>query len=190
VEVGKLLNGCKSPGAKLAIALAAFSGLQLGQVRGLSLGKNVVGLPLPQLKFAEVPARIELWSRVTQRRAVHPHKWYTFLSTRACGWLLEDLKVRSQPVSTKATVVTSRSFKEADRVVHAAGLRWHDLRDFFAESFIHCFVTMGTGSVDLRFLLGHSIDENVLTHVWRFYDPQRIKWMRARYAQVEKQYFV
>jgi hypothetical protein len=38
VEVGKLLNGCKSPGAKLAIALAAFSGLQLGQVRGLTDG--------------------------------------------------------------------------------------------------------------------------------------------------------
>jgi hypothetical protein len=32
--------------------------------------------------------------------------------------------------------------------------------------------------------------EDDLTHVWRFFDPQRIEWMRDRYAQVEKQFFV
>jgi hypothetical protein len=191
-DIVKLVESCKTPGSKLAIALAAFSGLTPGQIRRLTLGRNVGELSLPRLKFVQMPARINLSSapREETRRPFRFHRWYTFMSSRSGAWLLEDLKARSQqPVSAKSAVVTARSFREADGGVHVASFRWHDLQDFFAESFIRCFVTMGTGSVDLHFLLGHSIDENALTHVWRFFDPQRIEWMRAKYARVEKRFF-
>ena len=75
-------------------------------------------------------------------------------------------------------------------MVHESGVRWHELRDFFASSFLRCFVTLGTSPIDLRFILGHAIKEDDLTHVWRFFDPQRIEWMRDRYTQVEKQFFI
>lgn len=180
--VGKLLDACRSPGAKLAVALAVHSGLKTGQVRELVFS-DLVEFSTASKQFSQIPSRINLRNQVTGR------KYYTFLSTAACWWLLEDLKTRTQPVKAESTVVGPAALRETEKAIHAMGLRWHDLRDFFAESFIRCFATMGTGSVDLHFLLGHSIDENVLTHVWRFFDPKRIEWMRGRYVRVEKQFF-
>jgi hypothetical protein len=186
-QVLQLLDTCHSPGAKLAVGLAAFSGLKPEQVRQVTLG-SIVELSLPKRKFSQVPARIELGS--APRRRVRFHRWYTFLSSRGCSWLLEDLETRTQPITAESPVVTAVALREADKGVHWAGFGWHDLRDFFAESFLRCFVTMGTASIDFRFLLGHAIKEDELTHVRQFSDPQRIEWMRDRYVQVEKQFFV
>jgi hypothetical protein len=39
-------------------------------------------------------------------------------------------------------------------------------------------------------MLGHVIEEDEMTHFLRFFEPQRVEYMRNRYTQVEKQFFV
>ena len=115
-------------------------------------------------------------------------RYYTFLSSQGCGLLSKDLKTRSQLITAQTPVVAVGGLKEAERAVRAASLRWHDLRDYFHACFM---TTMSSSSHDpVDFMLGHVIDEVALTHMWRFFDPQRVEWMRGRYVQVEKQFFV
>jgi hypothetical protein len=122
-DVMHLLGSCVSPGAKLAVGLAAFSGLRPGQVRELVLS-NLVEFSTASQQFSRIPSQIELRNQVTWRR------YYTFLSTSGCKHLLDDLSTRSQ-VSSKETVVTKRGFAEAGRVVRAAKVKWFELRHFF-----------------------------------------------------------
>jgi hypothetical protein len=175
------VDACCHPRARLAVALAAHSGLKTGQVRELVFS-DLVEFSIASKQFTQIPSRISLRNQVTRR------KYYSFLSTAGCRWLLEDLKTRRQPLTAGSPVVTGVASREAEKTVHGAGFRWGDLRDYFHA----CFMTtmISSSSVPVDFMLGHMIDEAALTHVWRFFDPQRIKWMRARYAQVEKQYFV
>jgi hypothetical protein len=182
-QVLQLLESCRSPGAKLAVALAAFSGLGPGQVKKLVF-RNLVEFSLAKKQFVEVPSRIQMLEAVGNRRTTVV-RYYTFLASRGCEWLLEDLKSRPQPRG-ESTVVTEEAFKLAEKAVHAAGLGWHVLRDYF----LACFVTSSTSSTPVHFMLGHAIDKEEETHIWRFSDPQRIEWMRKKYVEVEKQFFV
>ncbi len=184
-QVLRLIEACSRPGARLAVALAAFSGLDPEQIRALVF-ENLVDLSTAGKQFSQVPARIELWNH----RSPRGRKYYTFLSTGGCRYAFDELKARNQQISTGSRVVPPQAFREADRALHDAGVRWHELRDFFASSFLRCFVTLGTSSIDLRFILGHAVKEDDLTHVWQFFNPDRIEWMRDRYTQVEKQFFI
>jgi len=38
-------------------------------------------------------------------------------------------------------------------------------------------------------MLGHAIDKSTL-RVWGFFDPKTIEWMRKKYVEVEKQFFL
>lgn len=183
-DIVKLVDACQSPGAKLTVALAAFSGLGPGHVKKLVF-RNLVEFSLPKKQFLEVPSRIQMMEAVGNRRSTVV-VYYTFLSSRGCEWFLEDLRTRTRPLTAQSLVVAAVALREAEKVIHAAGLRWHDLRDYFHVS----FVRMSTSSTPVAFLLGHVTKEDDLTHVWRFFEPQRIKWMRDRYAQVEMQFFV
>ncbi len=184
-QVLRLIESCDSPGARLAVALAAFSGLDPGQIRALVF-QNLVEFSTARKQFSQVPARIELWNHRSPLR----RKYYTFLSTHGCRYALDELKARNQTLSTGSPVVPPQAFKEADRALHDAAMKWHVLRDFFASSFLRRFVTLGTSSIDLRFKFGHAVKEDDLTHVWQFFNPDRIEWMRDRYTQVEKQFFI
>jgi hypothetical protein len=176
-QVLGLVESCDKPGARLAVALAAFSGLGPGQVRELAL-ENVVELSLPGLQFSQVPARIELRS-VMRRRAL---KWYTFLSTSSCRWLLDELKLRSTPPSAESLVVTEQAFMEADGALHETRVRWHDLRDFFHQS---CVVG-GMSNLEADFILGHELGS-----AGRFVNPSRaVDYLRNKYVEVEKRFFV
>lgn len=185
-EVLGLVESCDRRGAKLAIALGAFSGLGPGQVRELAL-QNVVELSLPRLQFSQVPARIELRSVMRRRLAL---KWYTFLSTSSCRWLLGELKLRTTPPSAESLVVTEQAFTEADGALHEARVRWHDLRDYFNT----CFVTFSTPqipSVAVHFMLGHSVEREARKHFMRsFFNQGTIRSLRESYVRVEKKFFV
>jgi hypothetical protein len=170
----------------LAVALAAFSGLRPGQVRELAL-ENVVELSLPGLQFSQMPARIELGS-VMRRRPVL--RWYTFLSTSGCRWLLDELKLRTTPPSAESLVVTGQAFTEADGALHKAGVRWLDLRDYFNA----CFMTLSTpqiASVAVHFMLGHAVEREAQKHFMRsFFNQGTIRSLRESYVRVEKKFFV
>jgi len=73
--------------------------------------------------------------------------------------------------------------------MHAAGLRWYDLRDYF-HACLRALSTSHMPSVVPDFMLGHMIDKNTLTHARRFFDPRTIAWMREKYSEVEKQHFI
>lgn len=181
-QVLGLLESCASPGAKVAIALAAFGGLGPGQVKKLAF-RSLVEFSLTKKRFSKIPSRIQMREAVGSRRA-SVVRYYTFLSSRGCEWLLRDLKSRPQP-RAESSVVTGEALKEAESGIRAAGLRWHDLRDYFHVCFDRA---LSSSSAPVDFMLGHVIKEDEMTHVWRF-DPQRIEWMRDRYVEVEKQFF-
>jgi hypothetical protein len=133
----------------VAVGLAAFSGLGWpGQIRRLAF-RNLVELSLTKRRFLEVPSRIQLLGIRNRRAAVI--RYSTFLSSRGCGWLLEDLKSRSPPPRAESQVVTEQAFKDAERAVRAAGLRWYDLRDYFYAT---C-VKVGVSQRVVGFMLGH-----------------------------------
>jgi len=182
--VMKLVGSCGSAGAKLAVALAAFGGLHPRQVKRLVFG-DLVEFSLSKRRFSKIPSRIRMVERVGYRVTVA--MFYTFLSSRGCKWMVQDLKTRSRPITAQTPVITVGGFKEAEKAVRAAALCWHDLRDYFHA----CFMTtmIGSSSMPVDFMLGHMIDEAALTHVWRFFDPARIDWMRNKYIEVEKQFF-
>jgi hypothetical protein len=113
--------------------------------------------------------------------------FYTFLSSRGCEWLVQDLKTRTGRLAAESPVLTPAAMKETEKVVRAAGLQWHDLRDYFHV----CLRALGTSNmppVVPEFMLGHAIDKNTL-NVWGFFDPKTIEWMRKKYVEVEKQFF-
>ncbi len=93
-------------GAKVAVGLATFSGLGWpGQINKL-LFRNLVELSLAKRRFLEVPSRIQLLGVRNRRAAVI--KYCTFLSSRGCEWLLEDLKSRSPRPRAESPVVTEQ----------------------------------------------------------------------------------
>lgn len=178
----RLLESCVSPGAKLAVGLAAFSGLRPGQVRELVF-QNLVEFSAAGRQFSQVPSRIELRNRSFW-------KYYTFLSTSGCRHLLDDLSMRSQPISSKEQVVTVRAFAEADRILRAAKLRWFELRHYFLGS---CdWVEQQYRALPheaIHFMLGYVVKEDDLTHVLYFFEPKAIGFLRNGYVEVEKQFF-
>jgi hypothetical protein len=58
-DVAKLVDSCWSPGAKLAVGLAAFSGLRPGQVRELAFS-NLVEFSTARKQFSQIPSQIEV----------------------------------------------------------------------------------------------------------------------------------
>jgi hypothetical protein len=175
-DILKLLDACQSPGAKLAVGLAAFSGLHPRQVKELVF-RNLVEFSLPKKQFSEVPSRIQMLEAVGNRRATVV-RYYTFLASRGCGWLLEGLQNQTQPLSRESPVVTGQAFTEAERAVHAAGLRWHDLRDYFWAA---C-VKVGIPHYAVDFMLGR-----VLRGSDRFRNlPAEVSYLRKQYVKVEQ----
>jgi hypothetical protein len=79
-------------------------------------------------------------------------------------------------------VVTDKVFKMAGNAVHAASLRWHDLRDFFHQS---CLLG-GMSNLEADFMLGHELGDPA-----RFVNPSRAAdYLRNKYVEVEKRFFV
>lgn len=183
-EVLRLLESCGSPGAKLAVGLAAFSGLKPGVLRGLVL-RNLVELSQPGLQFSQVPSRIEV---VVGRRGATLVRFYTFLSTDGCQWLLEDLKTRSQFASAKSPVVTAQSFREAEKTVHTAGLKWFDLRRYCMSAFMVADTKLPRDVIDSMF--GYKVKEDALQHFVNFFKPSFISFVRQEYVRVEGRFFV
>ena len=176
-DIVKFVDSCDNAEAKLAVALAAFSGLRPGQVKKLAF-RNLVEFSIAGKKFSHVPSRIQIEEVVRNRRTVV--RFYTFLSSRGCQWLLRDLKSRPQPTA-ESRVVTEQAFKGAEKVIHAADLRWHDLRDYFHVS---C-VMANTPRFAVRFMLGHVSDKED-----RFRNlSSEFSFLRKAYAKVEKRYF-
>jgi hypothetical protein len=178
-DVEKLIESCNSAGAKVAVGLAAFSGLGWpGQIRQLNF-RNLVELSLAKRRFLEVPSRIQLPGIRNRRAAVI--RYCTFLSSRGCEWLLEDLKSRPQPPRAESPVVTELAFKDAERAVRAAGLRWHDLRDYFYAA---CVKT-GVSQRVVDFMLGHVVRRE--DHV-RDMLSREIDFLRKEYRKVDEQF--
>jgi hypothetical protein len=167
----------------LAVGLAVFSGLRPGQVKGLAF-RNLVEFSTAGKKFSHVPSRIEIETVVGNRRITFV-RFYTFLSRRGCRWLLEDLKTRSQSASAYSPVVAAQSFREAEKAVHAAGLKWFDLRDYFHQS----FMVLDLSSRTVRFMLGHPLKEWEKGYMDAF-NPKAVSFLRRRYAKVERQFFI
>jgi hypothetical protein len=177
--VEKLLDSCPSAGSKLAVALAAFSGLGPGQVKKLVF-QNLVEYSLVKRRFVEVPSRIQIVELPGIRnRQSAIMKYSTFLSSRGCGWVLEDSKSRSQPLQVGSPVIMEQAFKEAEEAVHAAGIRWHDLRDYFYAS---C-MKVGVSQHVIDFMLGHVTRRD---HV-RETLSREIDYLRKEYRKVDEQ---
>ena len=175
-DILRLLESCSSPGAKLAVGLAAFSGLHPRQVKELVF-RNLVEFSLAKKQFLEVPSRIQMMEAVGNRRSTVV-RYCTFLSSRGCEWLLEDLKSRSPPPRAESPVVTEQAFTEAERAVQTAGLRWHDLRDYFWAA---C-VKVGIPHYAVDFMLGH-----VLRGSDRFRNlSAEVSYLRKQYVKVEQ----
>jgi hypothetical protein len=104
-----------------------------------------------------------------------------------CRHLLDDLNMRSQPISSKEQVVTGRAFAEADRILRAAKVRWFELRHYFHQS---CeWVEQQYPALRheaIHFMLGYVVKEDDLTHVQYFFDPKTIGCLRQGYVEVEK----
>lgn len=81
-------------------------------------------------------------------------------------------------------MVTEQAFKGAEKVIHAAGLRWHDLRDYFHQSFEVLYVS----SRAVRFMLGHPLKKEEERYMNAF-NPQAIGFLRQTYVKVERQFF-
>jgi hypothetical protein len=177
-DVAKLIDSCRSPGGKLAVGLAAHSGLGPGQVKKLVF-RNLVEFSLAKKQFVKVPSRIQMLEAVGNRCATVV-RYYTFLSSRGCEWLLEDLKSRPQP-RAESPVVTEQAFREAEKAVRAAGLRWHDLRDYFCTSCVKVDVSQRV----IDFMLGHVAQRE--DHV-RDMMSQEIDYLRKEYRKVDKQF--
>jgi hypothetical protein len=187
-EILRLVSSCEEPGARLAIELAAFSGLKPGQVRGLTL-RNIVELSLQSLQFSRVPARIELRSGLRRRWTAGFGRWYTFLSTSGCESLLEELRGRTSQLSATSLAVTGQAFKEANRMLQVAEVRWFELRHYF-HACLDVPTTTHIPYQAVSFMLGYVVKEDHLTQVRAFFEPQNVEWLRGRYVQVEKEFFV
>jgi len=184
-DIVRLVESCGSPGGKLAVGLAAFSGLKPGVLRELML-RNLVELSLPGLQFLQAPSRIE----VEGRRRFSRVKFYTFLSSSGCRYLLGELKARSQPLSPDSLVVDHQAFREADEAVHGAGVRWLDLGRYFISCFMVTELDTGLRREEIYFMSGHVIKEEDLAHLRDFFHPKSVEIMRKGYVQVERRFFV
>jgi hypothetical protein len=108
-DVAAVLQLVMSPGAAVAVRLAAFSGLRPAELKGLVL-RDFVDLSLSGLRFSAMPPRINVRIPRTFRR------FYTFFSTGSCLDLVADLKARK--VSTSSPAVSDQAFREADKAVY------------------------------------------------------------------------
>lgn len=135
---------------------------------------------LSKKQFLEVPSRIQMLEAVGNRRTTVV-RYYTFLSSRGCEWLLEDLKTRTQPPKAESQVVTGQASMEAEKVIHVAGLGWHDLRDYFYATCLK----VGTPHYAVDLMLGH-----VLRGSDRFRNlSAEVSFLRKEYLKVERQCF-
>lgn len=78
-------------------------------------------------------------------------------------------------------MVTEQAFRETEKAVHAAGLRWHDLRDYFYAT---CVKT-GVSQWVVDFLLGHVVRRE--GHV-RDMLSREIDFLRKEYRKVDEQF--
>jgi len=129
----------------------------------------------------EVPSRIQIVEIPVRNRHSAIIKYCTFLSSRGCGELLDDLKSRSQPLHVDSPVVTEQAFKAAEEAVHAAGIRWHDLRDYFHAS---C-MKVGVSQHVIDFMLGHVARKE--DHA-REMLSREIDYLRKEYRKVDEQF--
>jgi hypothetical protein len=181
-DVVRLLESCSGQGAKLAVGLAAFSGLRPGQVRELAFS-NLVEFSMARKQFSRIPSQIELRNEVTWR------KYYTFLSTSGCKHLLDDLSTRSQ-VSSKETVVTRRGLSEAGRLLRAAKVKWFELRHFFRGSCEWAELRLAKRPLPpeaIRFMLGNYVQEELDLAP---FDSKIVEMLRQGYSIVEKECFM
>jgi len=177
-DVMRLLESCVNPGAKLAVGLAAFSGLRPGQVRELAF-QNLAEFSAASKQFSQIPSRIDLKNQVTGRR------YYTFLSTGGCKLLLDDLSTRSQPV-LKEWVVTRRAWAEASRVLRGAKVKWFELRHFFRGSCEWAALHLPKRPLPsnaISFMLGNYVQGEVDLSPS---NPKIVPMLRQGYSQVEK----
>ena len=152
--------------------------LRRAEVKGLML-RNFVDLSLPALQFSAMPPRIDVRVPRTLRR------FYTFLSAGSCLDLVADLK--SRKIASGSAAVTDSAFNETDRRIHAAGMKWFDLRRYF----IGCLLANTKLTPEaIGFMSGYVVKEDDLTHLRDFFNPKVIKLMREGYVQVEKQFFI
>lgn len=182
-EVLRLVESCTSPGAKLALELAAFSGLRPGQVRELAFS-NLVEFSTAGNQFSQVPSRIDLENAVTGR------KYYSFLSADGCELLLDDLSTRGH-VASKETVVTERGLAEADRVLRVAKVKWFELRRFFASSCELAALQLPNRPLPhdaISFTLGHAVN-GAFPIDRSFFDSKIVGMLRQGYTQIEKECF-
>jgi hypothetical protein len=102
----------------------------------------------------------------------------------------QKLKLRTTPPSAESLVVTGQAFTEADGVLREAGVRWHNLRDYFNA----CFMMLSTPqipSVAVHFMLGHAVEREARKHFMRsFFNQGTIRSLRELYVRVEKKFFV
>jgi len=182
-EVLRLVESCSSPSAKLALGLAAFSGLRPGQVRELAFS-NLVEFSTAGKQFSQVPSRIDMINAVTGR------KYYSFLSADGCELLLDDLSTRGHVASTE-TVVTKQGLTEADRVLRVAKVKWFELRRFFASSWELAALQLPNRPLPhdaISFTLGHAVNGDFPIDR-SFFDPKVIGLLRQGYTQIEKECF-
>ena len=181
-EVLRLLQSCGSPGAKLAVALAARSGLKPGQVKSL-VYQNLVEFSTMGNQLSQVPSRIELRNRVSWK------KYYTFLSTVGCEQLLVDLGAKSQPVSPKEAVLSGKALAEAAQVLRKADVRWFELRHFFRMSCNLAEMEFRALRPEMiQFMLGNAVKGD-FPIARSFFDSKVVGMLRQGYSQVEKQSF-
>ena len=92
------------------------------------------------------------------------------------------MQSRAKRPTTRSLVVTEQAFKEAKKAVHAFDLRWHQLRDYFTESFV-------------RFSIPYPVVDFMLGHVPKEYDHfsnlySEAEFLRKEYVKIEKRFFV
>ena len=80
-------------------------------------------------------------------------------------------------------MVAPAALREAEKAVHAARLRWHDLRDFFHQS---CVVG-GMSNLEVDFILGHTLGRS--GRFMNMFAPKAIDLLRRAYLEVEKRCF-
>lgn len=168
-QVGALLRAV-DPTFRAGVALAGFGGLRLGEVCGVQLGDiNFLGRTLHVARqIQRVPG-----GRVDVRAPKHGGERAVYLPDDLVTILAEHVR-RVGPDPWLFATADGRPFHQDDaghlweRARHRAGVsgvRFHDLRHFYASGLIHS----GCDVVTVQRALGHSsasITLNTYAHLW------------------------
>jgi integrase len=171
-QVAALLDAAQ-PDFKAMLALAAFAGLRVGEVRGLQLGDiNFLGRTIEVRRQAQHKlggGREIRGPKYASERAVYaPDGLLTELSahvaaqeiTASDDWLFSD---QSDLPVHESTV--GRRWRAARKAAKVPDLKFHDLRHFYASGLI----AEGCDVVTVQKALGHSspsITLDTYSHLW------------------------